>query len=69
MGGGEGGELLGSLFAGWIQLQRCGVSRQRQEDWWGGRGCLDAKTALGMGLYHIGVHERLVIQLGRLRPK
>lgn len=35
----------------------------------GGRGCLDAKTALGMGLYHVGVHELLVIQLGRLRAK
>ena len=35
----------------------------------GGRGCLDAKTALGVGLHHVGVPELLVIQSGRLRSK
>lgn len=58
-GGRRGGKLLAHRL---LDGSNCrDGTRQRRRT--GGGGCLDAKTALGMGLYHIGVHERLVIQL------
>ena len=67
--GGEGWNCWAQCLLDGSSCRDVGYPGSAKRTGRGGRGSLDAKTALGMGLHHVGVPELLVIQSGRLSPK